>query len=46
MYEDEEVIECEGCKKGNHLKHNGIYCKIRDWETHQTYRFVDIVNNS
>lgn len=42
----EEIITskaCSGCKTGNNLKHNGIYCKIRDWETHQTIRFVDIL---
>lgn len=40
----EEVIskECEGCKKGNNFKHNGVYSKIKDWETHQTIRFVDL----
>ena len=35
--------ECEGCKKGNNFKHNGIYSKIKDWETHQTIRFVDLM---
>lgn len=35
--------ECEGCKKGNPLKHNGIYCKIKDWDTHRTIRFVDLL---
>ena len=23
---------CEGCAKGNIRKHNGIYCKIKDWQ--------------
>lgn len=35
--------ECEGCKKGKPLKHNGIYCKIKDWDTHRTLRFVDLL---
>ena len=34
--------ECEGCKKGNSQKHNGIYCKIKDWKTGKTVRFVDL----
>ncbi len=34
---------CEGCKKKNNLKHNGIYCVIKDWETHKKIRFVDMV---
>jgi len=35
--------ECEGCKKGNNLKHNGIYCRVKDWETGRTIRFVDLL---
>ena len=33
--------ECEGCKKGDYKKHNGIYCIIKDWGTHKNIRFVD-----
>ena len=25
------VRPCEGCQNDDPLKHNGIYCKIRDW---------------
>lgn len=25
-------VVCEGCAKGNIRKHNGIYCKIKDWQ--------------
>ncbi|WP_294430837.1 restriction endonuclease subunit M [uncultured Treponema sp.] len=35
--------ECVGCKKNDNRKHNGIYCKIKDWETHRNIRFVDMV---
>lgn len=38
---------CEGCKLGygkkSYFKHNGIYCKIRDWKENKTLRFVDIM---
>ena len=34
---------CEGCKKNNPLKHNGIYCKIKDWKKNEIVRFVDCV---
>ena len=34
--------ECEGCKKGSNKKHNGIYCKIKDWRTGKRVRFVDL----
>ena len=44
MYKKEQVCECEGCKTGNHLKHNGVYCKLMDWKTHKSIRYVDLIN--
>lgn len=35
--------ECEGCKKHDNFKHNGIYCYVKDWETHKKVRFVDLL---
>jgi len=35
--------ECEGCKKGNNLKHNGIYCKVMDWKIHKSIRYIDLL---
>lgn len=37
--------ECEGCKNGDIQKHNGTYCVIKDWETGETVRFVDIMED-
>jgi hypothetical protein len=42
------VIEkCSGCVNNNIIKHNGVYCKIRDWketdDTKNVVRFVDLV---
>ena len=34
---------CIGCLKGDNRKHNGIYCIIKDWETHRNIRFVDMI---
>nr|WP_318681884.1 hypothetical protein [uncultured Treponema sp.] len=34
---------CVGCTKGDNRKHNGIYCIIKDWETHRNIRFVDMI---
>lgn len=34
---------CVGCAKADNKKHNGIYCIIKDWETHRNIRFVDMV---
>lgn len=35
--------ECEGCQKNNPLKHNGIYCKVMDWQRKESVRFVDLL---
>ena len=47
---DEDLFErriiakpCVGCTKGENRKHNGIYCVIKDWDTHRNIRFVDMV---
>ena len=47
---DEDLFErriiakpCVGCTKGDNRKHNGIYCVIKDWETHRNICFVDMV---
>ena len=47
---DEDLFErrvvskpCVGCLKNDNTKHNGIYCLIKDWETHRNIRFVDMV---
>ena len=34
---------CEGCQKNNFHKHNGIYCKIKDWQTGETLKFVSLL---
>ena len=39
---------CKGCElgygKNSYFKHNGIYCKMRDWKENKTLRFVDVMN--
>ena len=40
--ETHETI-CEGCKTGNHNKHNGIYCYVMDWETGKKIKFVSLL---
>ena len=42
----EEVIEvqkCNGCEKNDMHKHNGIYCKIKDWTTGEVLKFVSLM---
>lgn len=36
---------CIGCEKKEVLKHIGIYCKIKDWNTNSSMCFVDIMGN-
>ncbi len=37
-------IVCEGCEKDNIKKHNGKYCKIKDWsKKNQVIKFIDLL---
>ena len=40
---EERTIECVGCKKGYVDQHNGIYCKVKDWNTGKTLKFIDLI---
>lgn len=41
----EEIHEdyCEGCRKNNRNKHNGVYCYVMDWEKNKKVKFVSLV---
>lgn len=40
----EEVrIPCKGCETDDIRRHNGIYCKIMDWETGKPIKFIDLI---
>lgn len=39
----EKIQECEGCRKNNIHKHNGIYCKIKDWKEDKVLNFVSLI---
>ena len=39
----EHVEPCEGCEKDDLFKHNGIYCRIMDWNTRKPVRFIDLL---
>lgn len=34
---------CEGCAKGRMMKHNGTYCKIKNWQTGRPMKFVNLM---
>lgn len=40
----ETKTECNGCKTNNYKDHNGIYCKIMNWEKNKTVKFYTLVN--
>lgn len=47
MFGERDAIAdfCKGCKSGNNLKHNGIYCRIKDWKQNKTIKFIDLIKS-
>lgn len=41
--EEHNKVECFGCKTNDPHKHNGIYCKIMDWEKNKPIKFVSLI---
>ena len=42
------IVECPGCRAGDHTQHTGCYSKIKDWtrgKNGKSVRFIDIVND-
>jgi hypothetical protein len=37
------VTHCKGCETDDIRRHNGIYCKIMDWETGKPVKFIDLI---
>jgi hypothetical protein len=35
--------ECFGCQKDDPYRHNGIYCKITDWEKGKKIKYIDLL---
>lgn len=40
--DDIKPQECPGCKKNNNSQHTGIYCKIMNWETKRSIKFINL----
>lgn len=36
-------VVCEGCEKNDIKKHNGIYCKIMDWNAGKKIKFIEVM---
>lgn len=44
LFDDESEPEpCPGCLKNNHSKHTGIYCKVMNWETKRSIKFISLL---
>ncbi len=41
-----QKMNCIGCEKNNYRKHNGVYCKIMNWETNRTIKYTTLLNRS
>jgi hypothetical protein len=41
--DDIESNECPGCAKDDIHSHNGKYCRIMDWQTNTTKRYIDLI---
>ena len=37
------IQKCEGCVKNNLKLHNGIKCKIKDWDKNEEIQFIDLM---
>lgn len=37
-----ELTKCRGCESGLPNKHNGIYCRIKDWSDDKEIKFIDL----
>ena len=43
LFDEPDLTPCEGCKTGNMHRHNGIYCRIKDWQKNETLTFVSLL---
>lgn len=41
--EEEAKDDCWGCKYGDIARHNGYYCKIKDWRSNKSVVFADLM---
>ena len=45
LFEEDNIEEeCPGCKKNNNTQHTGVYCKVMNWETKRSIKFINLLN--
>lgn len=46
LFGEDVTVQCEGCRQANINKHNGIYCRIKEWTDNKgkskTHRYIDL----
>lgn len=42
--EETKEFKCLGCEKNDYNKHNGIYCKIMNWETNRKIKYISLLD--
>ncbi len=47
LYDERKIVSCEGCRTGKINRHNGIYCRIQDWDNYSErgILFKDLINS-
>ncbi len=38
-----ETFPCPGCRSNNMHRHNGVYCRVMDWRSKRSVRFIDMI---
>lgn len=46
FFDEVKIEECPGCKKNDNYKHSGIYCKVMNWETNRSIKFVNLMGRT
>lgn len=41
--EEENSEQCKGCLKNDNSKHTGVYCKIMNWKTRRSIKFISLI---
>ncbi len=43
LFDEPKKTSCPGCEKNDPLRHIGIYCKIKDWDSGKAITFVSLL---
>lgn len=43
LFGEPMTTKCYGCENHKINEHNGIYCKVRDWEKNKSLKYIDLL---